>query len=423
MIFNSPSNGGFQYNYNNSEMLRMYQSSGTNYIGNGTNNFILNTGKGSIISNSIHSSPNYYNTQSITYNMYTKNRTSGSYEIEVATYTVRAGNKVRLYYYSQYGNYFHVQADNASSLSVTLYIYSIYIRIYKNGTMISNSLFNSGGYTNTYSCPALNTINQTNWSIGQTAFVDDCVCASETLYSVRYYYTQTVTFTGGYYIDNSTAISILVNNSDSRFIKYESIPSSITGVTTCDMITCNLMLCKCGLACSSQGFNANTQTIPTQYLNFYYNSSKNALEIFLLSGTPSDIGGGVNNSFTQQRLGYIYYTVSAGSSSAVNIYSPIVNYISNNNDIITYNYLDCTYDMNVYGNLFVNGYIYSTAQTCFISDLNNTYLQSNEINSLTTSSQYNNLYSITSDNITVNSLNSNLFYSPRGQIDILLVEQ
>ena len=45
MILNSPSNGGFQYNYNNSEMLRMYQSSGTNYIGNGTNNFILNSEK------------------------------------------------------------------------------------------------------------------------------------------------------------------------------------------------------------------------------------------------------------------------------------------------------------------------------------------------------------------------------------------
>ena len=50
--------------------------------------------------------------------------------------------------------------------------------------MISNSLFNSGGYSNTYSCPALYTINQTNWSIGQTVFVDDCVCASETVYLV-----------------------------------------------------------------------------------------------------------------------------------------------------------------------------------------------------------------------------------------------
>ena len=55
----------------------------------------------------------------------------------------------------------------------------------------------------------------------------------------------------------------------------------------------------------------------------------------------------------------------------------------------------------------------------YIADLNNTYLQSNEINSLTMSSFYSNLYGITSDNITVNSLNSNLFYSTRGQIDIL----
>ena len=39
---------------------------------------------------------------------------------------------------------------------------------------------------------------------------------------------------------------------------------------------------------------------------------------------------------------------------------------------------------------------------------------SGQINSIN-----NNLYSITSDNITVNSLNSNLFYSTRGQIDIL----
>ena len=55
MIFNSPNNGGFQYNNNNTEMLRIYKSSGTNYIGNGTNNFILNTGTGAIISNSMHS--------------------------------------------------------------------------------------------------------------------------------------------------------------------------------------------------------------------------------------------------------------------------------------------------------------------------------------------------------------------------------
>ena len=75
--------------------------------------------------------------------------------------------------------------------------------------------------------------------------------------------------------------------------------------------------------------------------------------------------------------------------------------------------------MTIYGNLFINGYIYSAVQTCFIANLNNTYLQSNNINSLAISSFHNNLFCITSDNITVNSLNSNLFYSTRGQIDIL----
>jgi hypothetical protein len=75
--------------------------------------------------------------------------------------------------------------------------------------------------------------------------------------------------------------------------------------------------------------------------------------------------------------------------------------------------------MTVYGNMFVNGYIYLTVQTCFIANFNNTYLQSNEINTNTISSFYNNLYSITSDNKTVNSLNSNLFYSTHGQIDTL----
>ena len=66
MIFNG--NGVFAYNYNNSEMLRIERNGSTNYIGNESNNFILNTGTGAIISNSMHSSPNYYNTQSITYN-------------------------------------------------------------------------------------------------------------------------------------------------------------------------------------------------------------------------------------------------------------------------------------------------------------------------------------------------------------------
>ena len=40
--------GGVHFNNNNSEMLRIYKNSNTNYIGNGSNNFIINTNKGAI---------------------------------------------------------------------------------------------------------------------------------------------------------------------------------------------------------------------------------------------------------------------------------------------------------------------------------------------------------------------------------------
>ena len=89
-------------------------------------------------------------------------------------------------------------------------------------------------------------------------------------------------------------------------------------------------MAKGGIA-SIQGFS-NTQ-IPSQYINFYYNSSIKALEIWLLSGNPTDIGGGNLNAFTTQRIGYINYSVSIGSSTGVNIYSQI----PNNLDILRFN--------------------------------------------------------------------------------------
>jgi hypothetical protein len=83
-------------------------------------------------------------------------------------------------------------------------------------------------------------------------------------------------------------------------------------------------------------------------------------------------------------------------------------------DILTLNYLTVNQDLNITGNLFVNGYIYSTVQTCFIANLNNSFLQSNEINTITISSFYNNLYNIKSNNV-----ETNLFYSPVATIDTL----
>jgi hypothetical protein len=60
----------------------------------------------------------------------------------------------------------------------------------------------------------------------------------------------------------------------------------------------------------------------------------------------------------------------------------------------------------------VNGYIYSTVQTCFVANLNNTYFQSNEINTLTISSFYIKSKTIVCDNdVYCNNLRCNLFLS------------
>ena len=109
------------------------------------------------------------------------------------------------------------------------------------------------------------------------------------------------------------------NDIISKFTKSESVPTSITGITTTDLLTTNLLLSKEGIA-SIHGFT-DSQSIPSQYINYYYNSSIKALEIWLLSSNSSyDVGSGVSNSFTSQRIGYIYYTVSAGTSTGINIF-------------------------------------------------------------------------------------------------------
>ena len=70
MVLNSPSNGGIIFNNSNIEMLRIYKNYSTNinYIGNGSgNNYIINTGYGSKISKSLHSSANYAYNYNIKY--------------------------------------------------------------------------------------------------------------------------------------------------------------------------------------------------------------------------------------------------------------------------------------------------------------------------------------------------------------------
>ena len=120
------------------------------------------------------------------------------------------------------------------------------------------------------------------------------------------------------------------------------------------------LLTKGGIA-SIQGFS-NSQSIPTQYINFYYNSSISALEIYILTGSASDMGGGVTSSFISQKIGYIKYTVSAASGGNYNIPTeilpPTLEDTQLTDDILTLNYLTVNQDFNITGNLFVNGFFW-----------------------------------------------------------------
>ena len=96
---------------------------------------------------------------------------------------------------------------------------------------------------------------------------------------------------------------MVFNDTNSKFSNFESIPSTLTGKTSTNFLCTNFLLAKGGIA-SVQGFS-NYQSIPTQYINFYYNSAISALEIYILTGTASDMGGGVTSSFSSQKIGYI----------------------------------------------------------------------------------------------------------------------
>ena len=80
---------------------------------------------------------------------------------------------------------------------------------------------------------------------------------------------------------------MVFNDTNSKFSNFESIPSSLTGKTSTNFLCTNFLLAKGGIA-SVQGFS-NYQSIPTQYINFYYNSAISALEIYILTGTATDM--------------------------------------------------------------------------------------------------------------------------------------
>jgi hypothetical protein len=119
-------------------------------IGNGSNNFILNTGTCGIISKSFHTSPNYTNTYNISYYSYLSpfRGTSGIYNEEflIGTYSVLAGNKIKLNYYFKYGSWFYGTNHNSFEGYYTFKITTFYVKVYKNSSLINTYTYNLNGW-------------------------------------------------------------------------------------------------------------------------------------------------------------------------------------------------------------------------------------------------------------------------------------
>ena len=199
-------------------MLRIYKSSNTNYIGNGSNNFILSTETGAIISNSMHSSPNYTNTFSINYNCYPSTfRSSGIYteNFTIGNYYVLAGNKIKLNFYFKYGTWFYGVNTKSSYGNYVFLINTFYVKVYKNSTLINTYTYNiNGNYSNTVN--AYSTIDTKSWLNNSSILVDETICNDYTSYEIRVSYDVAVTYTG---VGTFNHCSMVFNDTDSKFIK------------------------------------------------------------------------------------------------------------------------------------------------------------------------------------------------------------
>jgi hypothetical protein len=129
--------------------------------------------------------------------------------------------------------------------------------------------------------------------------VDEAICHDYTTYDIKVRYSQVVTYNDGVAFSHC---GMVFNDSNSTFSNFESIPSTLTGKTSTNFLCTIFLLAKGGIA-SIRGFS-NYQSIPTQYINFYYNSLLSCLEIYILTGTATDAGGGVSSSFSSKNWTY-----------------------------------------------------------------------------------------------------------------------
>ena len=171
-------------------------------------------------------------------------------------------------------------------------------------------------------------MQQQTW-FGKTDFlVDNTICTVSTTYRIAYYVTiWSQNFNGNTWSSSAgipahfTLIANTASSYNNYFTNYQAVPSSITGITTTDLLCTNFLLAKAGIA-SVQGF-VDKQSTPTNFLNFYYDSVNSKIELWLDNGNGNDIGASNSNTYYTQRLGYLTQSVSKSTGTRIVIYNRI----------------------------------------------------------------------------------------------------
>ena len=182
----------------------------------------------------------------------------------IATYNVLAGNKIsKLYFYTRYGHWFYGVNNTSSVGNYTFIVNTFYIKVYKNGTLLNTYTYNlNGSYSK--SVNAYSTIDVKTTLYDTYILIDDTICHDFTTYEIKVSYSETRLYSGGGIFNHC---GLYFNDNISKFTKSESVPSSITGITTTDLLTTNLLLSK-GSNCFC-GQNILIICSPTVNVNFY----------------------------------------------------------------------------------------------------------------------------------------------------------
>jgi hypothetical protein len=135
--------------------------------------------------------------------------------------------------------------------------------VYKNSSLINSYSYNlNGTYSNKNA--SYGYIDAKPWLYDTPILVDEAICHDYTAYDIKVNYSHVVTYVDGAAFSHC---GMVFDDTNSKFTNYESIPSTMTGKTSTKFLCPIVLLAKGGTA-SIPGFS-NSQSIPTQYVNFY----------------------------------------------------------------------------------------------------------------------------------------------------------